>query len=223
MITLALCIIVFLFCLFVFSKDDFVLLRRNVTPQTIFDIAFFVGLGGLFFSRLFYALTHFSLNFLNPFVFFIIPYFPGLTASGLLFGGCSVLYLFAMRKKFPLGKLFDIFTLSFLLSTVMFFAGRAGEVLYRKDFFLAAGFGIEACVLLILFILLQKLSNTFSWKDGSAALISLFVVNVAFLISSFLTIRFKALPIDISISVALFFLLFVCFLIAQFRKTQQKA
>lgn len=211
--SLILATIIFLFTLFVLSKDDFVLLRKNVSTQTIFDIAFFVGLIGLLCARLVYALSHPSVAYFNPFVFFIIPYFPGLSVVGLLLGGSVTLYLFAMRQKLPLGKLFDMFALSFLSSAGAFLTSEAVLLLIAKHFF-PAGFAFGAAVIFFLiFFILQKLSQQFSWKDGFVALTAMLGSWIVLLLFEEISLGFRKLSVAFPYFVLLLLLLFASFLV----------
>lgn len=218
---LILAVIVFLFSLFALSKDDFIFLRKNVTLQEIFDTAFFVGVGALFFARVIFVLTHFSKNFLNPLVFFIIPYFPGLASSGLLIGGSIVLYGIAMRKKLPLGKFFDVFSLSLLPAATIMYAWLT--ILYgiKKDIAFVILFGAFALLFLVCFFVLQKVSDAFSWKDGAESLFALFLLTVCLLTTGIALAKFTLLFSEFPYFLSFFFFLFLAFVIKTFRKTRE--
>src|SRR5260221_9633094 len=90
--------IVFLFILYTTVKDDFVFLRRNVEIEHIFNTVFLGIPLTLFFARLFFVLFHPKWAYLNPLVFFVIPYFPGLFAGGGIIGAILFLYLYTKNK-----------------------------------------------------------------------------------------------------------------------------
>ena len=96
------------------SREDFVFMRKNITIDDIFNVAFITSLTTLFFSRLFYVLFHFDFSFLNPFVFFLIPYFPGLSLLGSVIGGVLSVLIITKQKKFPRGRFLDFFSYAFL-------------------------------------------------------------------------------------------------------------
>lgn len=113
-ITLILCFVVFLFCVYALSHEDFVIFRKNISMDHIFNLAFLTTLIGLFFSRVFYVATHFSSNYLNPLVFFIFPYFPGLSLVGAVIGGVLFVLIYTARTKTPTARILDYFGMSLL-------------------------------------------------------------------------------------------------------------
>lgn len=110
------CAVIFLFTLYVLSREDFVFMRKNVSVYDVFDVAVIVSLFALFFARLFYVFFHFSETYLNPLVFFLVPYFPGLSLTGGVIGAMLALYFLTKRKKYPSGRFFDFFAFAFLAS-----------------------------------------------------------------------------------------------------------
>ena len=111
---LLLCFVIFLFCLHFLARDDFIFLRKNITMEKIFNLAFLLAFVGLFSSRLAFVLLDFHTIYFNPLVFFIFPYFPGLSLAGGMLGSVGFLLYFASLQKLPFQKLFDFFSLSFL-------------------------------------------------------------------------------------------------------------
>lgn len=108
------CFLVFLFSLYVLSRDDYVFLRKNISTEQVFNSAILNILIALFFARLFYVFLNPSLNFLNPLVFLLFPYFPGLSIAGGLMGGIIFLFFYFPKHKMPANRLFDFFLFSFL-------------------------------------------------------------------------------------------------------------
>lgn len=160
---------IFLFTLYILSIDDFVFLRKNITITQIFDIAFVAGAIGLLLSRIVHIALHPSLSYLNPLVFLVIPYFPGLTISGFLLGTLLAIIFFAFRQKLPIGKLFDIFSLSFLTSGAVYFLGNGLQDLLTKHIYMGS---VEMIVLIyfsLTFVVLKHIYGKTVWKDGSIA------------------------------------------------------
>ncbi len=114
MILLLVSFFLFLFSLYILSHDDFVMLRKNVTVEQIFNIAILTGFISLFFARLVFVLFHFNSGFLNPLVFFLFWYFPGLSLAGGILGGITFLLYYASSRKLPVARLFDFFSFSLL-------------------------------------------------------------------------------------------------------------
>lgn len=213
--------IVFLFSLFVLSKDDFVFLRKNVTLQTIFDTAVLTICVGLLFARLVFALSHPSLAYFNPLVFFVIPYFPGLSVSGLLIGGSAVLYMLTMRQKLPLGKMFDVFALSLLpAGSIVFLATATGKFL-KKDILYGSVFTLFFIVLFLTTFLLHKISVKFSLHDGTVSLVGLFIFTLFSFLGSFALLSFKTFPSESPYFLVFIFLLFASSLVTFFKRTQR--
>lgn len=111
---LSLSFVLFLFCLHIFGKDDFILLRKNISLETLFNLAFIAAGIGLFSARVVYVAEHPSSTYLNPLVFFIFPYFPGLSLVGGICGSLVYLYLYCKQQKYPVGRVLDIFSMAFL-------------------------------------------------------------------------------------------------------------
>lgn len=113
-LVLALCFFIFLFVLYFLSHDDFVLLRRDISLDSIFNIAFIMVPVSLFFARFLYAVSNPSGDFFNPLYFLLFPYFPGLSFVGGVLGTGAFLVLIFRIKKMPVGRLLDLFVLSLL-------------------------------------------------------------------------------------------------------------
>lgn len=113
---LLLYLLVFLFTLYALARDDFLLLKKNISVEQMFNVAFITLFVGLFAARLLYVAFHFDLSYLNPLVFFLFPYFPGLSLPGGIIGVLLFSYFYLSAKKVPLGRTADFFGLAFLAS-----------------------------------------------------------------------------------------------------------
>lgn len=111
-LVLLLCFFIFLFSLYVLSHDDFVLLRRDISTDSLFNISLLVSPLSLISARLLYVVTHPSRNFLNPLYFLLFPYFPGLSLLGGVLGAVLFLFLIFRARKMPAARLLDLFSLS---------------------------------------------------------------------------------------------------------------
>ncbi|MBI2442811.1 MAG: prolipoprotein diacylglyceryl transferase [Candidatus Levybacteria bacterium] len=111
--------ITFLFSVYELGKDDMTFIRKNVSLDGLFTTAFLTMGVGILFARVFYVLFHFNSNYLNPLMFFLIFYYPGLSFPGGLLIGAIFLLFYARRKKMPLGHTVDYFGLA-LLSAMPF-------------------------------------------------------------------------------------------------------
>ncbi len=107
--------LLFLYTLYKLVKDDYVFIRRNISLEEVFDITFASVLICLFFSRLLFLISQ-KLNWGFSLVSFFSPSMPGFSLTGGVIGGILAIYFIGKYKKVPLGRLFDFFTLAFLIS-----------------------------------------------------------------------------------------------------------
>lgn len=115
---------VFLITLFGLSKDDFILLRKNISMDQIFNISFLSLFVGLFSARVFFILASFQFAYLNPFLFFALMYFPGLSLVGGVLGALIFMSYYTSYKKISKERLLDFFSLSILSSSTVAFLIR---------------------------------------------------------------------------------------------------
>ena len=194
MVTLFICFFIFFFTLFIFSQDDFIFLRKNIPMERVFNVAFIVGLSGLFVARLFFVIFHFSPQYLHPLVFLVFPYFPGLSIFGGIAGGLSVLFLYSLYRRLPVGRFFDFFSFSFLLSsTGGLLIEEVVRLLGKKTFVLSNMVSpILFTILSLVFIFfLLPMHKRGELKEGSLGLLFLLSFSVLFLIAETLSVSQK--------------------------------
>jgi hypothetical protein len=178
--------LVFLFTLFALCRDDFVLFRKNIDMEKVFNLAFLIGLIGLFFSRLFYVVFYFKPVYLNPLAFSLFPYFPGLSLPGGLLGASLCLAFLLRGKKYPEGRLFDFFILAFsialLLGQLILFV-----VLYfftkQWNFILL----VDAVLLFLVFLLVFRVFKNHGLKEGSTGLSLVLFISIGAMITAYVT------------------------------------
>lgn len=182
-VLVAFCFLIFLFFLYSQSVDDFMLLRKNIPIEKVFDLAAFTILAGLFFARLLFVSTHYITLLFNPLVFLAFPRFPGFSLVGGVVGGVLGILYYCLSKKFPLGRLFDFFSTSFLfaLSCGLFF--DAVFSIFKKHLNLLEL--VLAFVYLMLGSFLYFLLGRSRLKDGSVGLFTLFAFSIISLLSFF--------------------------------------
>ena len=111
--------LIYLFFTYLYSREDYIFLRKNVTLDNMFDYAFTSFLVALFTSRMGFILLHPKTIYFNPLVFLMFPYFPGLSlTAGLLF---AIIFLFirTSRNKHPSLRILNISALSFLITNAI--------------------------------------------------------------------------------------------------------
>lgn len=175
-IILVVSFIIFLFGLHVLAKEDLVFVRKNVTMEALFNLSFYAAGVGLLSSRIVYVLLHPSPGFLNPLVFFLFPYFPGLSLIGGVVGALVFVFLYK-RKKYPTGRIFDFFAMAFLGSLPFGFLG-AQILSGMQDLFVGIFMPILFIITLLFFVkVLLPLNIRGEIKDGSLGLLFLLVFS----------------------------------------------
>ncbi len=206
-IILLLCFFAFLYILYYLSREDFVIIRRDISIERVFSLAFLTSLVSLFFARLFFVLANPEPKLINPLGFFALPYHPGLSLIGGIGGGALFIFLYCRYKAIPIGKMVDLFSLSILGVLPL---GLIGEYILsfgKVDLFFILFF-ISSIFMLILF---ARVIYPFSCKgeieDGSLGLIFIAILSFFyFTIKLFLDIReFSFLELDNILTLVLLF------------------
>lgn len=186
--------LVFLFVLYIHSRDDFTFLRRNLTLEKLFDIVFLSTGVGLIFSRIAYVVFHPSSSYINPLVFLLVPYFPGLSLSGFLLGSITSVYMIAVRGKLPIGRLYDIVSLACLFAFATYGLLEAGFLLWQKEMLLAAiSLGISILGF-VWYVIARQISLAVAWRDGLLALATLLLISVLTLIFQSASLSLQRIP-----------------------------
>ncbi len=205
--------IIFLFSLYIFAKEDFVFLRKNVTLEQIFNVIFLAVPIALFSARISFTLFHPQWIYLNPLVFFIIPYFPGLFVGGGLVGAIIFFYFYTKNKKIPFFRLLDETALAFLVSASVFFLLSGALKVFMKSWIGLVPLGI-GILYFVGFVLAKILFREERWLDGAIGAIGIIMYNLlallSFTIFIIITRKISIVPEDI------FYALFLLFGIALF-------
>ncbi|HSW47588.1 MAG TPA: hypothetical protein VLG67_00760 [Candidatus Saccharimonadales bacterium] len=125
--------IVFLFTLYRLVKDDHVFLRKNIKHEQIFDSVFLSTIIGLVFSQFTYSKD-------------------SMPIPQVVLGGSIALFLIGRFKKFPIGRFFDFFSISFLNSITILFL--INGLFLNRSYFAVNLF--EALIYLLLAIFFSK-------------------------------------------------------------------
>jgi len=179
------CFFIFLFSLYLLSRDDFVFIRKDVTTEKVFNIAFVMFFVAIFSSRILYVILNPSSNFLNPLVFFLFPYYPGLSLVGGVAGGALFLLVLSKRKRLLFGRLLDFFSVSFLSA---FPFGLLGYFLLSGENIFSPRSIVLLLTQVIMFIFFLKLllprilSGRF--KNGTVGFLFLIFFAVVFLVDN---------------------------------------
>lgn len=164
-------VIICIFVLYILSKQDFVLLRQNISLAQVFDLAILTALFGFLFARLFFIVTSSRFDLLFPLKFFHLLKFPGFSMLGFILGS-AVLLFFTLRKKKTLGRIYDIFSISFMPAYIFVLTMRT----YKAQFL---AFPI-LLFLLMMGILIFFIRSHYKYllRDGSVSFIFLFILSL---------------------------------------------
>lgn len=189
-IVLLICFFIFLYVLYYHVKDDFMIARKDIAIDKIFNLAFLTGIAALFSARLFYIFFNPSVELFNPLIFLAFPYVSGLSLFGGLIGGSLFLYTYAGYKRLPVGKILDLFTISFITILPIGYLINFVILLGKTDLF----YKINAFSSFITFIFFVKIIYHFAEKgeveDGSVSLMYLSVFSfIYFIVKLFLNIK----------------------------------
>lgn len=132
-VLLIICALVFLFTVYILSRDDFILLRKNVSMDQVFDLSFLALFFGLFVSRLFFVATHFNPQYFNPLIFLALPYYPGLSIVGGVSGFVGFVLYYTLYKKIPKERIFDFFATGLLLALTLGYLVKLGLIFAQKQ------------------------------------------------------------------------------------------
>lgn len=172
------CFILSIFILYVLIKHDFIIARKSLLLQEIFDATLAAYVAFILSSRILYIISMQRFDLLNPIKFFHILRFPGALFLGGVFGFGFVIYLI-FRKKKILSRLFDIYSLSMLplFIFVLVFS-------FNKGYFLYFNILIFLLSLLFMGIGVHTYKN-YTLKDGSTAFLFVCLVTVYTIVSEF--------------------------------------
>lgn len=213
---------IFLYALYSLAKDDYVLIRKNISTENLFDIAFLVGVGSIIISRLVYFLLH-PISNQNIFLL-IFSLKGGFSLLGGFLGGVLLLYFIAKYQKIPLGRLFDFFALSFLIALPFGFLGNAALFIRSALIFSLVNMVVYVVFWIIFFKLLYpKLMNR-TFKDGTLSLFFFILFSFVLLFTENLIplkrIALLSLVTAENIGLVVFFLICIVLL---FRQEQGKS
>ncbi|HVZ12676.1 MAG TPA: hypothetical protein VG965_06635 [Patescibacteria group bacterium] len=174
-------IIVTFFCCFLlyyFSKQDFVLLRQNISLSQIFDALSVSTLSAFLMGRALYVVNNLKSDLLSFLRFFHIWKYPGISMFGFLGGGGLCLFLIFAKKK-GLSRICDIFTISFfpLFAVSIFF-----EKYMHGLIFLPILMFIVAVAFFIFFL---RSHHKYILRDGSISLIFLLLLALETIASQY--------------------------------------
>lgn len=216
-------LVLFLYELYRLVKDDYIFIRKGISLEQSFDIAFITLWVSLFVSRILYLVFHIN-SVGNIFYDFFSFKNNGFSLTGAIIGGTLAIYLLGKYKKIPLGRICDFLSLSFLYTLPLVFLGNAFFV--TKDQLLSVFLNaIIYFVLLLFFVqfLYPKIMNR-TLKEGMLATLFLLLFSLITLITSLL-VSLKDIQSFINpenITSSLLFIVSIVLLIKQERSSRNR-
>ena len=203
------------FILYILSRNDFVLLRQNISASQILDTLFLSLVSSFLFGRAFYMVNNFKIELLDLLPFFHVIRYPGLSIFGIFFGGAVCLYLIYLKKK-GFGRIADIYAVSFFpLFIISLLFENYAKVLYVPIILIVLS--------LILFVTFIRFHYKYILRDGSVAICFLLFVCITTVISQMFSNAGNAILFNLSILALLSLILIpfglILLLINQRRKT----
>ena len=178
-------LLLFLYILYRLVKDDYIFIRKGISLEQSFDIAFITMWSSLFFSRVFYLLFHIysGENFLFD---FFSPGKGGFSLTGAIIGGTLAVYLIGKHNKLPLGRLSDFLSLSFLYTLPLLFLSDALIAKKPEVLFLFLNAAIYFVLLLFFAQFLYPKVITRTIKEGLLSILFLLLFSLISLVTAVL-------------------------------------
>ncbi|OGH17010.1 MAG: hypothetical protein A3C30_02040 [Candidatus Levybacteria bacterium RIFCSPHIGHO2_02_FULL_40_18] len=203
------------FLLYILCRQDFVLLRQNISLSQILDMAIITIIFAFVAGRLLFLLNNLEATLLHAIRFFYFIKFPGVSPLGFFLGGAFSLW-FLMRGKKGILRISDIFSISFLPLYLLSLLLKSYPGATSFIFQIAAVF-----LSLALFAFVIRSHYKYILRDGSISLILLFVISIDTLLYDYLNPEKYIILFDLSINQLLSIILVsssVIFLVLNQRK-----
>lgn len=178
----AITLFIFLFCFYLYARDDYYFIRKGITLEQLFNVLFIGLFLALFIGRLTYALLNLSMQWLNPLIFFLIMYFPGISLFGFVVGLFMGYIYLTKRRRIHTKRYLDYVSLALLSA---FPVGLLTNYFSQEnnDIFSAIYPSVMYAVLFLFFIkvLFPKFMRG-SLKDGTISLLFLIMFSLVSLL-----------------------------------------
>lgn len=181
------------FLLYILCRQDFVLLRQNISLAQILDSAIISIVFAFITARLLFLINNLEMSLLHVIRFFHFIKFPGVSPLGFFLGTAFSLWVI-FRKRKGIFRVFDIFAISFLPLYLFSLVIKKYPGVYALilPIFLAA-------VVLGLFIFFIKSHYKYIMRDGSISIIILLLISLDSLFYDYINPDKFAVLLDLSI------------------------
>lgn len=186
-------VFIFFYSLYNLVKDDYILIRKNITIEAIFDIAFICSAATILFSRVFFFISH-TLTSKNVLLLFFSRA-GGLSLMGAIVGGTFCLYFLSKYRKIPLGRLFDFFILALVVSLPFGFLGYT-LIFFKTSFIFGLVNAVLYVFLWVLFfrVLYPKFMNR-TLREGTISLLFFIIFSVSFFLTHSISSKLSILQV----------------------------
>ncbi|MBU3979511.1 hypothetical protein KJ980_00030 [Patescibacteria group bacterium] len=107
------CLIIFFYSLYILGKDDHVFIRKNLSLEQLFDIAFIGIFTGIILANIL-SFVFPTVKDMNIVVRLFSPTGAGFSLISIILGYMLVLFLIGKYRKLPIARLSDFFSLALL-------------------------------------------------------------------------------------------------------------
>lgn len=215
--------LIFLFCLHILAREDWTLIRKNVSMEQLFNGAIGVLFSGLLMARMVYILMHPNVAYFNILVFLLFPYFPGLSLMGGVLGGILFLFVWSKLRKFPFERIFDLFALAFFCAIPV---GLLGSIFLKNRSYPFSVIYVEMGIYFLLFLVLVKFMYyriiRGRIKDGVTGYLSLSIFSFTVLIISFFSFNKMQTVVTTERIMALIFFISAFFMLIKLRRNDKR-
>lgn len=154
------------FILHSLSKDDFVLIRKNISSFQMFDLGILALAVSFIFGRLFFVFDTRNIEIIHILRFFYFLKFGGFSFIGAIIGfNIGVFLIFRGKSAFK--RMFDMYSIAFfpvfLLSLFVTPASQYKNIII----------GVLAPILIVFFLIFLKVHKEYKLRDGSISALTL--------------------------------------------------
>ncbi len=201
------CFIIFFYSLYILGKDDYLLIRKNLSLEQLFDFVFIGIFTGIILGEVLSHVFHPAIG--KGFISRLFsPTEASFSLSSIVLGCIFVFYLIGKYRKLPIGRLFDFFSLALLSALPV---GYLLSVLFVKKidiiYYVFPGFFYLAAQVFFWRFLLPRITSG-KLRDGS--LCSLFLLTFS-IVSLFVSFFYEFVHSSIRIEAEQFILMGIFF------------
>lgn len=129
------CFLIFIYSIYILGKDDYVLIRKNLSLEQLFDFAFIGIFTGVILGEILSIILYPALTEKSIISRLFSPTGASFSLTSIVLGCILMLYLIGKYRRLPMGRLFDFFSLALLsalpagyLLTILFV--KRSEIVY---------------------------------------------------------------------------------------------